>query len=92
MLRISTNPRKLKYIYGTRLNLGHQRTGAIKILGAGLASSFAEASRVIHKIPTFLPFDPEIMGKTQELHHEFHDTLFVLESLDQLENFIRTFV
>jgi phenylalanine-4-hydroxylase len=57
-------------------------------LGAGLASSFGELNQVFTGKTKLLPFDPEVIGRTAESSSEFHPQLFVLESLDQLEELL----
>lgn len=94
MLKVDPETRtKLGHIWWYTVEFGlieEQRVP--KILGAGIASSFAEMQRVFSGQVELAPFDPEIIGQTKEHHHQFHDKLFVLKSLDQLQEFIQQFV
>jgi len=60
----------------------------VKALGAGLASSFGEINKVFSGQTQLKAFDSEIVGQTQESPGDFHEILFVLESLDQLEQLL----
>jgi len=86
----------------TRVKLGHwwwysiefglvKEAGETKILGAGLASSLGELTQVFSGKTKLQSFDPEIVGKTSESHSKFHQTLFVLESLSELETLIKPY-
>lgn len=59
--------------------------GQIKALGAGLISSFGELNRIFSQQTKIEPFNADVVAKTQESHHQFHDQLFLLDSLDALE-------
>lgn len=77
---------KLGHIWWYTIEFGLiKEQGQLRILGAGIASSFAETQKVVNREIEIIPFDPELIGHTVESHHEMHDRLFVLESLDQLE-------
>lgn len=60
--------------------------GEVRALGAGLISSCAELNRVFTDQVKIQSFDPTIVSQTPESHHDFHPTLFVLDSLEQLED------
>ena len=59
--------------------------GQIKVLGTGLVSSEGELVNALSSKVEKLPYDPEIVGGIDRSAHEFHNKLFILESLDQLE-------
>jgi len=62
--------------------------GKIKALGAGLASSFGELNFAFSKDAKLSAFDPEIIGQKKESPTRFHNEYFVLESLDELEEWV----
>lgn len=63
--------------------------GQLKALGAGLVSSFAELNRAFEHEVTLEPFVPDRVAQIENSPHAFHQTLFVLEALDELENCIK---
>lgn len=64
--------------------------GELRALGAGLTSSFGEINRVFSGKTKVKPFKPDIVAQTENSPHQFHETLFVLESLDELERIAQT--
>ena len=66
-----------------------REAGQLKALGAGLISSFAELDRVFNHQVELEPFNPDRIAEFENSPHEFHQRLFVLESMDDLENCIK---
>lgn len=62
--------------------------GKIKALGTGLISSEGELKNALSNKVVKLPYDAEVVGKIDRSAHEFHNKLFVLDSLDQLEKVV----
>ncbi|MDQ3075662.1 MAG: hypothetical protein M3Q34_00850 [bacterium] len=62
-----------------------RENGKLKALGTGLVSSGNELKNALSSRVQKLPYDPLVAGHTPKNPHEMHKTLFVLESLDQLE-------
>ncbi|MBK8026105.1 MAG: hypothetical protein IPK19_33145 [Chloroflexi bacterium] len=62
--------------------------GALKALGAGLMSSVAELQRVFDGHVTLQLYTLEAFEALSPSPHEFHNTLFILDSFDQLEQAI----
>lgn len=63
-----------------------KENGEIKAFGAGLMSSFGERQHAFSTKVELRPFDVEEMQNTPISDHAFHNKLFVIESLDQVEN------
>ncbi len=85
--------KKLGHIWWFTVEFGMiKENSELKILGAGIASSFAETQRVMSGMVVIEPFNPEVIGAMKESHHEFHDKIFCLESLDQLEQWIEHYI
>ncbi len=62
-----------------------KENGEVRAIGAGLASSFGELNRVFSGITKLQDFDPKVVGKTKESSQQYHEILFVHESLDSCE-------
>ncbi len=62
--------------------------GQIKALGTGLISSEGELINALSDKVEKLPYDSEFVGNIDRSAHEFHNKLFVLDSLDQLEKIV----
>lgn len=61
------------------------KTGALRLYGAGLASSFTEARYCLESpAPQRLRFDLERVMRTRYRIDDFQETYFVLDSLDDL--------
>ena len=60
----------------------------IKALGTGLISSEGELGNALSDKVNKLPYNWDTISKIKRSAHEFHNTLFVLESLNQLEDAI----
>lgn len=61
------------------------RAGSLRLYGAGLASSYAEASYCLEsRTPQRLRFDLERVMRTRYRIDDFQETYFVLDSLDDL--------
>lgn len=90
MLTASLEDRKkLGHIWWYTIEFGLVKEAReIKAFGAGLTSSFGELQKVFANLDQVLPFDPKQISQTAESPTKFHDKYFVLESFDQLEEFI----
>ena len=66
--------------------------GKIKALGTGLVSSEGELKNALSSKVKKLPYDWEIVGKIDRSAHEFHNTLFVVKSLNQIEKAVDKWV
>jgi phenylalanine-4-hydroxylase len=66
--------------------------GKLKALGAGLMSSYAELQRAYTSEVNLVPYSLEAFENVDPSPHEFHRTLFVLDSYDQLENSVEDWV
>lgn len=73
--------------YGFEFSLIREN-GEIKALGTGLMSSAEELKNALSDKVKKLPYDGEVVGNTSKSPHEMHTQLFVLESLDQLEEVV----
>ncbi len=62
--------------------------GEVRAIGAGLASSFGELNRVFSGVTKLEKFDPQVVGQTEESSSQYHDKLFVHESLDSIETIL----
>lgn len=62
--------------------------GEIKALGTGLVSSEGELKNALSDKVKKIQYDADMVGKIDRSAHKFHDQLFVLESLDQLEEIV----
>ncbi|MFZ2150280.1 MAG: hypothetical protein WAV15_03935 [Minisyncoccia bacterium] len=62
--------------------------GKVKALGTGLISSEGELKNALSDKVEKLPYDAEMVGKIDRSAHKFHDKLFMLESLNQLEDIV----
>jgi len=60
----------------------------IKIFGTGLVSSKGELKNALSDEVPKLPYQADIVANTSISAHEFHEKLFVLEGLDQLEEVV----
>ncbi len=87
-VKAKTKEAKLKiannWWYGIEFSFIKVR-GKIKVLGTGLISSEGELINALSSKVEKLPYDPEVVGGIDRSAHEFHNKLFILESLDQLE-------
>ncbi len=59
--------------------------GELKVLGAGLMSSYAEMQRVFNGEVEIVPFTLDAFEIYEQSPHEYHDTLFVVDSWEQIE-------
>jgi len=59
--------------------------GKLRPLGTGLVSSEGELINALSNKVEKLAYDREVVGAIDRSAHEYHEKLFVLESLDQLE-------
>ncbi len=66
--------------------------GEIKAFGAGLMSSFGERQHAFSDKVMLRNFDVIEMQNTAISDHEFHDKLFVIDSLDQVEQAVDDWV
>jgi phenylalanine-4-hydroxylase len=66
--------------------------GELKALGAGLMSSYAELQRAYTHEVNLVPYSLEAFENVDPSPHEFHRTLFVLNSYDQLEHSVEDWV
>ncbi len=62
--------------------------GELKALGAGLLSSVAELKRAYTDAVQRVPYSLEAFENLAPSPHEFHHTLFILESFEQIEDAI----
>lgn len=60
--------------------------GKLKALGTGLVSSEGELKNALSGKVEILPYNWEQVAKIDRSAHEYHKTLFVLDSLKQLED------
>lgn len=65
-----------------------KENGEIKAFGAGLMSSFGERQNAFSNNVILRPFNVEEMKNTSISDHEFHKKLFIMDSLEQVENVI----
>lgn len=65
-----------------------QEDDELKAFGAGLMSSYGEFDHAFSDNIKRLPFDPAYIRQVAPSPHEFHKELFVLESIDQIDEFI----
>ncbi|MBZ0304551.1 MAG: hypothetical protein K8I82_00655 [Anaerolineae bacterium] len=91
MLRYSKEERKgMGSIWWYTIEFGLIREhGEIKILGAGLASSYGESVHALSGAVDLRPFDPDYIATIKPSPHEFHKELFILETFDQFEDFVK---
>lgn len=90
MLKYSKEERKgMGSIWWYTIEFGLIREeGEIKILGAGLASSYGESVHALSGAVDLRPFDPDYIATIKPSPHEFHKELFILDSFDQFEDFV----
>ncbi|HEV7702601.1 MAG TPA: hypothetical protein VGO63_04140 [Candidatus Paceibacterota bacterium] len=69
-----------------------RENGEIKALGTGLMSSASELQNALSDKVEKLPYDSETVSKTPESPDKMHTKLFVLESLDQIEAIVDTWL
>ena len=90
-VQAKTKEEKLKiannWWYGIEFSFVKVR-GQIKALGTGLISSEGELAHALSDSVQKLPYDAEVVGRINRSAHEFHDKLFVLENLSQLEKVV----
>lgn len=67
-----------------------RESGELRAFGAGLASSFGELNNVFQGNTKLIGFTVAEFSQTKESPTAFHPVLFVLDSLDQLENILDT--
>ncbi|HPI40889.1 MAG TPA: hypothetical protein PLJ21_08795 [Pseudobdellovibrionaceae bacterium] len=60
----------------------------LRIFGAGIASSVGECEYALSPTPEVLPFDPEVIRRTDFRIDEMQKKLFLLKSPEQLYSFI----
>ncbi|MEK7588188.1 MAG: hypothetical protein AAB438_00020 [Patescibacteria group bacterium] len=63
-------------------------TGELKAFGAGLMSSIGERNNAFSGKVELVPFNVDEMKNTSNSAHEFHQKLFIIDSLDQIKNAI----
>jgi len=63
--------------------------GEIKAFGAGLMSSYEEIETAFSDRVKRSPFNPAEMGQVKPSPHEIHKQLWILDSFDQLETFVK---
>jgi phenylalanine-4-hydroxylase len=90
MLKYSKEERKgMGSIWWYTIEFGLIREeGEIKILGAGLASSYGESVHALSGAVDLRPFDPDYIATIKPSPHEFHKELFILDSFEQFEDFV----
>ena len=66
--------------------------GDLKALGAGLMSSYAELKRAFSHEVHLVPYTLEAFENISPSPHVYHDTLFVLDSYDQLLHSVEEWV
>ena len=66
--------------------------GNLKALGAGLMSSYAELKRAFSHEVNLVPYSLEAFENISPSPHVYHDTLFVLDSYDQLLHSVEEWV
>lgn len=71
--------------YGIEFSFTKEK-GELKALGTGLISSEGELKNALSSKVEKLPFDSETVGKIDRSAHVYHNTLFILENLKQLED------
>jgi len=64
--------------------------GKVRALGTGLMSSFGELQYAYSGAVEHRPFDPTDIALYKPSPHAFHERLWVLESFEQLEEFVAT--
>jgi phenylalanine-4-hydroxylase len=67
-----------------------EEAGQTKAFGAGLMSSYEEIEVAFSDRVKRSPFNPEEMGKVAPSPHAIHQQLWVLESFEQLNEFVHT--
>lgn len=90
MLAASPEQRKpLGSIWWYTIEFGFiMEEGQLKAFGAGLMSSYEEIEIAYSDRMQRLPFDPETIGPVAPSPHEIHKTLWILDSFEQLEEFV----
>lgn len=66
-----------------------EEDGRVKGFGAGLASSYGELKYCFENPQMWKPFDPKAIAEIRPSPHHFHEVYFVLESFDQLVEFLQ---
>lgn len=66
--------------------------GEMKALGAGLMSSYAELKRVYEGKVNLMPYSLEAFENLAPSPHEFHNTLFIFDSWEQIEQSVEDWV
>lgn len=62
--------------------------GEVKAFGAGLMSSYEEIEVAFSDRVERLPFDPQTIAPVKPSPHELHKKLWILDSVEQLEDFV----
>ncbi|NDJ52723.1 MAG: hypothetical protein GYB68_06520 [Chloroflexi bacterium] len=62
--------------------------GELKAFGTGLLSSYGELLNVFDGNVELRPFDPDDMGRYEPSPHAMHEVLWILDSFEQLEEFV----
>jgi phenylalanine-4-hydroxylase len=90
MLQFSKEDRKgLGSIWWYTIEFGLIReNGALKAFGAGLFSSYEELQVTFTDKMRKLPFNPATMAPVEPSPHHIHDKLWILDSFDQLREFV----
>ncbi len=65
-----------------------KENGEVKAFGAGLMSSYKEIETAFSGDVKCSPFNPDEMGIVKPSPHEIHQQLWILESFEQLEEFV----
>jgi phenylalanine-4-hydroxylase len=91
MVRLSKEERKgLGSIWWYTIEFGMIReNNDLKAFGAGLFSSHDEIQIAFTDKMRKLPFDPETIAPVAPSPHHIHDTLWTLDSFDQLKGFVQ---
>ncbi|MFN8372266.1 MAG: hypothetical protein U0694_05240 [Anaerolineae bacterium] len=90
MVQLSKEERRgLGSIWWYTIEFGMMREqGDVKAFGAGLFSSFEEIQIAFTDKMRKLPFDPETMAPVAPSPHHIHDTLWIMDSFAQFQQFV----
>lgn len=69
-----------------------EEAGELKALGAGLMSSYAELRRVFAGEVNLVPYSLDAFERISPSPHEFHNTLFIMQSWAQVEHSVEEWV
>lgn len=90
--KISTKYIGRLYWYTIEFGLIKSKTNRLNIFGGGIISSKSESHYSIHSdIPIRLPFNPELMMRTNYTYNEIQTIYFILDSVEQLRDYLKDF-